>query len=793
MVSRRTFLAGGAAAAGVALVVGWGLYRPDPRLEADSPLEGPRADAPLNGWVMIGTDDRVTIVMAKAEMGQGIHTGAAMLLAEELEADWARVRVVQSPLDSIYTNRENLPQNLSLRPDDDSVGRFVLEDLARRGARYVGGTMLTGGSTSIVDLWLPMRRAGASARMMLCSAAARKWKVPADQCLAKSGRVMHPPTGRSATFGELVADARREKRPADPPLKHPSTYTLIGRRQNRIEARAKLDGTARFGIDSFPDKLLYASILMCPTLGGRVKRFDASKIKPRKGVHGYYPVEPYLGGTGGVAVIADNPFIAMRALCDLPTSVEWDPGPAAGLDTDKVRDALRKALDGDGAGRKFYEEGDVGQALKDHAARKVEMTYEVPYLAHGTLEPVNCTVRVKDGLATVWVSTQVPMVARDAVAHVLKLDKDSVRVHQQLIGGGFGRRLEADYVAQAAAIAAHARGVPVQTIWTRPQDMAHDFYRPGCMARYTGALDADGRLVAWRGVSASQSIAEQVLPRTFHAPAIIARLLPDQTMGEGAFDQPYECPNISVRHRRVDLPIPVGFWRSVGHSHQAFFVESFIDEMAAKAGRDPIAFRLAMLQRPAHRRHAQVLRTLAERSAWQSPLTWKEDGVDHARGVAMHASFGSVVAQVAEVRRQVPKQFGDPDFRVTRVVCVIDCGMAVNPNLVEQQMESGIIFGLSAALHEAITFRNGGVEQRYFSDYLLVDMPTCPEIETFIISGDDSPQGVGEAGTPPIAPAVANALFALTGKRRYQLPLLEPGKVPEGGDPWCQSVSTARP
>ncbi|KVN25149.1 acylaldehyde oxidase [Burkholderia stagnalis] len=781
MLKRRTFLLGSAGAAGT-LVIGWAWWRPDDRLAMPAALETSRAGVPLNGWVMISSSNDVTIVMSKSEMGQGVHTGAAMLLAEELDADWSRVRVVMSPLDTIYKDRATLADGLPFRPDDDSLLARGMEALARRAARYVG-SMVTGGSTSMVDLWGPMREAGATARVMLRGAAAKLWSVPAVECETKAGRVLHR-SGRAATYGELVRLARDVARPTHVELKDPKAFTLVGKRLGRIEARSKLDGSARFGIDALPDTLLYASVTMCPTLGGQALDFDKSRVASLKGVTGIFTIEPYHGGTGGVAVIADNPFIAMRTLCQL--SIRWDHGPAAGVNTADVRAALTRALDGDAGRHVFYAAGDADAVLS--RAKPFVAQYEAPYLAHGAMEPMNCTVRVDDDAATVWVGTQVPMLARKAVAALLGLGEDKVVVNQQLIGGAFGRRLEVDFIAQAAAIARHAKGRPVQTIWSRPQDMTHDFYRPACVARYSGALDSGGRLVAWKGLSASQSISAQAMPRTFGTPAIAAKLLPDATTAEGAFDQPYECENVLVQHHTVALPVPVGFWRSVGHSHQAFFVESFIDEMAALARKDPIQFRLDMLKQPAHQRHAAVLRALVALSGWRAPLAWRDEtGARRARGMAMHESFGSVVAQVAELRQE-----GD-GFRVTRVVCVIDCGLAVNPNLVEQQMESGILFGLSAALEQAITIENGQVAQHYFDDYPLVNMATCPEIVTQIVAGGTEPRGVGEAGTPPIAAAVANALYALTGVRHRTLPLVKPPLPQQGDDRWCQSVSTGRP
>ncbi len=797
MLSRRSFLLGSAGAAGGALVVGWLALRPDDRLDGSDDLKAAADHVPLNGWVIIGTDDSVTVVMSKSEMGQGIHTGAAMLLAEELGADWSKVRVVQAPIDAIYINRDNLGAGLPYRPDDQREHVRLVRDVLYKASRYIG-SMVTGGSTSIVDLWEPMRHAGASAREMLCTAAARQWSVPVGECVVKAGTVLHAFSGKTATFGQLATQASKLSHPSRPALKDPSTYTLIGRSLHRIEAPGKLNGSLRFGIDVVkaelardvgtgrPLELLYASVLMCPTLGGRLKSRDV-KLTSVPGVHKWVPVDGFGGGTGGIAAIADNPFIAMRALCDV--RVEWDHGPAARLNTADVIKTLTQALD-DTGNCKLHEVGDAEAALKH--GKVLHMHYEVPYLAHGALEPINCTVLVEKRHATVWVSTQVPQVARRAVAEALNFGHDQVTIHERFPGGGFGRRLEADYVAQAAAIAAQMEGRAVQTIWSRPEDMTHDFYRPACVARFSGALDADGNLSAWSAVTASQSVTEQVLPRSYGVPEVIARHLPDGTMGEGGFDQAYECPNIMIRHSRVDLPIPIGYWRSVGHSHQAFFVESFLDEMAAAAGKDPIEFRLGMLKKKEHARHAAVLHKLVEFAGWKKPLKWKDaSGTEFGRGMAMHECFGSVVAQVAEVRKDATD-----GYRVTRVFCVIDCGIAVNPDMVKQQMESGIVFGLSAAMQQAITIRNGQVQQHYFSEVPLIDMESCPDIRTHVMeSCEKVPHGVGEAGTPPIAPALANAVFALKGKsekdRVRALPLVAPPKLPEDealweGDRWCK-------
>ena len=760
MLTRRTFLTGSLRVVGAAgaLVVGWSALPLRQRLVGSAPLPVQDAEVPLNGWVKVSSDNSVTVMMCKAEMGQGIYTGAAMLLADEMDADWAQVKVQQSPIDKIYNNLDNITGDLPFRPDDHGVFEELTVWMLRKASRDFVGTMITGGSTSINDLWQPMREAGASARMMLCAAAAEKWQVPVDECRAENGRVLHS-AGRSASFGELAERAGQQSLQTHVVLKTPAQFRLIGKPVKRIDGPSKLDGSAKFGIDALPDGLLYASVLMCPTLGGTLKDCDDSVARALPGVVKVLKVDAYNGGTGGVAVIAENVFIAMYALDAVAAlGIEWNHGAAADVsDADVVR-SLTDALE-HSEGHVYYSRGDVDDALKT-AARVVSAEYRAPYLAHAPLEPMNCTVQVTADGARVWVSTQVPALARKQVAKVLHLDTDKVEVQVLLLGGGFGRRLEVDYVTQAAAIASEADGRPVQTIWSRPQDMAHDFYRPACVSRFSAGLNRAGELVAWRNLSASQSAVAASLKRNYGIPDPLC----DRTTVEGAFDQPYEWPNLLVAQTTVELPVPVGFWRSVGHSHQAFFVESFMDELAAAAGKDPVEFRAALLVH--HPRHLAVLRRAAVLSNWGRPLARAPDGAACARGVALHEAFGSIVAQVAEVSIGAKKT-----VCVQRVVCVVDCGTPVNPNLIRQQVESGIVFGLSAALYEAITIDHGRVQQQYYSDFPIVHMDDCPVIDTDIMSSEAEPQGVGEIATPPIAAAVANAIFALTGQRLRTLPL----------------------
>ncbi|CAH2928235.1 MAG: Uncharacterized aldehyde oxidase, molybdopterin-binding subunit [uncultured Paraburkholderia sp.] len=645
-MKRRTFLIGGAGA----LLVGWSVLPARQRLTTSAPLPVEGAQTALNGWVKIAADNTVTVVVCKAEMGQGVHTGLAMLLAEELDADWSRVRVEDAPIDNIYNSVQNVVDDLPFRPDHDSITKRAVVWYTRKVVREAG-TMMTGGSSSINDLWTPMREAGASARAMLIAAAAAQWHVPPGECVAESGYVVHP-SGHKASFGELSSMAAQQALPRKVTLKDPASFKLIGKPLRRVAAASKINGTARFGIDALPDGLLYASVVMCPTLGGTVASFDAAAAQTMRGfVKALAFAPPYAGGTGGVAVTADNPFRAMNAVDAI--KVNWTHGAAASLSSAEVERRLALALD-DGDGHAYYRRGEVNDALSG-AARTITAEYHAPYLAHGAVEPLNCTVQVADGAATVWVSTQMPALARHHVAKALHLD-DKVQVHTQLLGGAFGRRLELDYIAQAAAIARKAGGRPVQTLWSRAQDFTHDFYRPACVARLKAGFDSNGNLVAWHSASASQAIVPDALARYYGAP----RIPLDKTTVEGAFDQPYEWPTARVAHKIMDLPVPVGFWRSVGHSHQAFFTESFTDELAAATDQDPIAFRAALLAQ--HPRHLAVLQRAAVLSDWQHPLTHAADGAPRARGVALHEAFGSVVAQVAEVSVGP----GKPDPRASR-------------------------------------------------------------------------------------------------------------------------------
>jgi isoquinoline 1-oxidoreductase subunit beta len=759
----RRFVLGSLGAAG-ALVLGWGLLPPRQRLSTAQPLATLPGELALTGWLKLGADNSVVVVMPKSEMGQGTHTGLAMLLADEMDADWSQVRIEHGPIDKIYNNLASVVDGLPFHPDNDGSVKQLAGWLTAKTMREIG-PMMTGGSSSIKDLWLPMRQAGASARAMLVGAAAQAWQVPAMEVMVADGVLSHA-SGKRATFGEMAARAAQQALAERAPLKTPAQWKLIGKPLPRLEAAAKLTGKASAGttgyaLDVVPAGLLYASVVMCPTLGGQVANFDGAAASAMRGVKKVSRVPGLHGGTAGVAVIADNPWRAMQAA--KLVKVTWDETvPAAAFSSAAAMNELAQTLDKE-AGFAYFKTGDVDGALKA-AAKSLSAEYSAPYLAHATLEPQNCTVQFKDGRATVWAPTQVPERARAAVATVLGIAEEAVDVQVQFLGGGFGRRLDIDFIAQAAAIAKEAGGAPVQTMWTRSEDMQHDFYRPAAVSRFKAGLDAQGKLTAWHNSSAGQAIVPQALTRLYGLPAGLTSSGPDKTTSEGAFDQPYEWPHARIGHVIVDLPVQVGFWRSVGHSHQAFFKESFVDEAAHAAGLNPLDFRALLLQK--HPRHLKVLQSVAKLSGWGTPLGNTADGAKMARGIALHHSFGSVVAQVAEV-----SVAPDKTIRVHRVFCSIDCGTVVNPNLVAQQLESAIVFGLSAALYGQITIDKGRVQQSNFHDYPLLRFADCPAIVSEVLPSPLPPEGVGEPGTPPIAPAVANALFALTGQRLRSLPL----------------------
>jgi isoquinoline 1-oxidoreductase beta subunit len=745
---RRHIILGSAGAVG-ALVIGWSATPQRRRLMTDKPLAVRQGQVALNGWVKLASDNTVTVMMSQVEMGQGAQTSLAMLLADEMDADWTRVTLEQSTLDAIYNNQAVIIDGLPFQPNDHGMTKRAIGHVLGKIIRAVPGLQGTGGSSSVADQWMPLRQAGASARAMLIGAAAALWQVPAGECRAENGRVLHP-SGKSAAFGELAQRAAQLPLPKDVTLKTSAQFKLIGQPLRRIDNAAKLDGSATYGIDVLPAGLLYASISMCPTVGGRVATFDAAAAGGLPGILKVVKLEPAKASSvmpgstsGGVAVIADAPYRAMRALAKI--AIEWDHGAAAALSSETINRDLKAALD-DKDGTVHFHTGQMADALKS-AAKTIDAEYRVPFLAHATMEPMNCTAQFKDGQATVWAPTQAAGFASGAVAKALGISESKVEIKVPYLGGGFGRRYLTDFVVQAALLAREAQGAPVQLLWPREQDMAHDYYRPTYLCRCTAGFDGNGKLIAWKSTSAGSSMG---------APSFM------DMSTDGASNTAYAFPNARIAHVTVESAVPVGIWRSVAHSQNAFFVESFIDECAAAGGKDPIAFRMELLDE----RHRRVLSRAAELANWQQPLEAAPDGARQGRGIAIHRSFGSVVAQIAEVSLSAQRE-----IRVHRVICVVDCGVAVNPNLIRQQMEGAIVFGLSAALRGEITLDKGQVQQSNFNDYAPLRIHECPTIQVDIIPSDAAPSGVGEPGTPPIAPAVANALYALTGTRLRSLPL----------------------
>jgi isoquinoline 1-oxidoreductase beta subunit len=665
-----------------------------------------------NAFIRIDSGGQIVLTMPYVEMGQGDYTAIPMLIAEELEVDLKQVRLEHAP------------------PDAKLYGNPLL-----------AGVQATGGSTAIGAAWKPMREAGAVARTMLVSAAAQRWSVDPASCRAQSGEVLHPPTGRRLTYGELAADAAGMPVPSSTVLKRPEDFKLIGTPAKRLDTPAKVSGSAVFGIDARPPGVKIATLAQSPVFGGRVKSVDDAAARAVNGVRQVVRLDD------AVAVVADHMGAAKKGLAALV--IKWDDGPHAKLKTDDIASALEKATLNSGPVAQNI--GDVDKAMAS-AAVKVESIYEVPFLAHAAMEPMNCTVHVRDDGCEVWVGTQVLARARAAAAKITGLPLEKVVVHNHLIGGGFGRRLEIDGVARAVEIAKHVDG-PVKVVWTREEDVQHDMYRPYWFDRMSAGLDEKGMPVAWNHRFAGSSIIARWLP-----PAFNNGLDPDST--DGAIDLAYNLPNLRVEYLRVEpAGIPTAFWRSVGPSHNVFVTESFIDELAAAAKQDAVAYRRALLDKSP--RAKAVLELAAEKAGWGQKLPDRL-----GRGVSVQNTFRTYMAQVAEV--EVAK---DGSVRVRRVVCAVDCGVVVNPNIVRAQIEGAIIFGITAALYGAITLKDGRVEQANFDTYQMLRINKAPAIEVYIVQSSETPGGMGEPGTSAIVPAVANAIFAATGKRLRRMPV----------------------
>ncbi len=717
--SRRDFLRATALAGGGLII---GFVVPGARrfaMAQESAAAAPAAFVP-NAFLSIGADDIVTVQLAHAEMGQGIWTTLPMLIAEELDADWSKIRVQHGPADKVYTSP-------------------------------VFGMQGTGGSTTTWSEFDRYRQAGATARAMLLQAAAARLKVPVDQLRTENGAVVSGTT--RLRYGELANEAGTQTPPTLDALKlrDPKDWKLIGKATKRLDTPEKITGKAKFGMDMQFEGLLTAVVLRSPVFGGTVKSFDATKTRAVAGVRNVVQVP------SGVAVIADHYWAAKLGRDAL--QVVWEGDANAKLDSTALREQFSQLARTEGA--VAARAGDVAGALAK-ADKTLEAEYAVPYLAHAAMEPLNCTVKIGDGECDIWCGTQFPTLDQNSAAKILGLPPEKIRIHTPFLGGGFGRRATptADVVSEAVEVAKAAKA-PVKTVWTREDDTRGGYYRSAFVEKIRAGLDKDGMPSAWHHVMVGQSI----MAGTFMEAMMVKNGI-DATSVEGVADSAYV---LGTPAHRVDLHspvtgIPVLWWRSVGHSVNGFVMESFVDELAHAAGQDPVAYRRTLLKD--HPRHLAALNLAAEKFGWGTPPA---QGRGH--GIAVHESFGSYVAQATEVSIE------DGRIRVHRVVCAIDCGVAVNPGGVQAQMESGIAFGLGAALHSALTLREGQVQESNFHDYQVLRMNEMPKVEVHIVPSTEKMGGVGEPGTPPIAPAVANAVFALTGQRLRELPLRLPTPV----------------
>ncbi len=725
-LTRRDFLKN-TAAGSAALVIGFTLPL---ELFGQQAQQPPPTPNPFEAWVKVDTEGNVTLICAKSEMGQGVRTTLPMILADEVEVEWSKVKVEQAATNT-------------------------------RLYRGLG----TGGSSSVRTSFTPLRQAGAAAREMLITAAAAKWGVERNTCYAEKGAVVHKPSGRRLAYGALVADAAKLPIPdlATVPLKKPEDFKVIGQSIPRTDIPSKTDGSAQFGLDVRVPGMLYAVIARCPTFGGKPAKFNAEKAKAVPGVRHVVEI-PAVGpgafSAGGVAVVADNTWAATEGRAAL--EIEWDRGPHAG-ETSAVLSEKMRGLAAQ-PGKVIRNEGEADAALVG-AAKKIEAEYELPFLAHAPMEPLNCTAHVTADRAELWAPTQFPDWNQRAVAQVTGLKPENVVVHTTLMGGGFGRRAQADFAVEAAQVS-KAAGAPVQVVWTRDDDMQHCFYRPASFHKLWGGVDESGRATAWKHRMVSTSISAMWSPNENK---------PENSEVGGASDLAYAIPALRIEYAPAPTGVPVAWWRSVEYSITCFVCESFIDELAALAKADPLEFRLGLLSELRQvkdpvdpegtplstERLKGVLKLAAEKAGWGT-----KPPAGRARGIAAQYSFRSYVGQVAEV--SVDRQ---GEVRVHRVVCAVDCGRVINPNGVAAQIESGIVYGLSAALKGAITIKDGAVEQGNFNDYDVLRMGEMPEVEVHIVSSTEAPTGVGEPGTPPIAPAVCNAIFAASGKRVRRLPI----------------------
>jgi isoquinoline 1-oxidoreductase subunit beta len=709
MVGRRGFIKTSVAIGG-GLLVTW--YGPHLGGFGDT-VSAEGKDYAINAFVRIGTDETVTVISAHSEMGQGVYTSLPMLLNEELQADWSKIKVEAAPVDKVY----NHP---------------------------VFGMQMTGGSTTSPAEWERYRKMGAVARVMLIQAAAKQWNVGPETCEAKDGVVIQSASNKRATYGSLASAAAQLTPPVEVKLKSPKSFTLVGKPTRRLDTPSKTNGAAQFGLDVHVPGMLTAVVMRPPVFGGRVAKVDASEALKIPGVKAVEQVP------SGVAVIAERFWPAKLGRDKL--SVEWDLGPNASLSTEQM---LRDFSEmGKTPGTIAKKSGDPAAALKS-AAKTITAEYDVPYLAHAMMEPLNCVVDLRADSCEIWTGTQFETVDRANAAKAAGLDPEKVQIHTTLLGGGFGRRANpvSDFVVEAVHVAKAAKA-PVKVVWTREDDLKGGWYRPMWHDQFAAGFDTDGNPTVWTHTIVGQSIMQGTLFEGFTIKDGV-----DSASVEGAADIIYGFPNLQVDLHSPKIGVPVQWWRSVGHSHTGFSVEAFFDEVAHAARKDPYELRRKLLTNQP--RMLAVLDLAAKKANWGSKLP---DGV--GRGIAAHFSFDSYVAQIVEA--SVEKNGG---VRVHRVVCALDCGLVINPDTVKAQMEGGIIFGLTAALKTEITLKGGRVEQGNFDDYQVLRMFESPEIEVYFVPSTENPTGVGEPGVPPVAPALVNAIFAATGKRIRRLPI----------------------
>jgi isoquinoline 1-oxidoreductase beta subunit len=715
-ISRRRLFQGAALVIGVALVrrKAGAAETSDSELAEIGELDGMASKfsgfAP-GGFVRIGADGRIVLIMPSAEMGQGIYTAEAMLIAEELEVGLDQLEVVAAPVSVLYT-------------------------------QPLFKAQLTGGSTSTRGFWLPLRQAGASARMMLTTAAAAQWGVAPGECVCDRATVTHPPSGRMLGYGALVPAARLLPVPKNAPLKPQSQFKLIGRPAKRLDTPAKVNGSAVFGIDVVVPGMKIGAIAMCPVTGGRLRGLDDRATRQLPGVVDVLRID------NAVVVVGENYWAARAGLEALV--IDWDPGPNAEMSSASIRAAQVQAA-GSGTPIPGVHRGDADAGLAG-AAAKVEAVYEMPFLAHATLEPINTTVHVRSDGCDIWVGTQAPVVARRHAARITGLPPECINVHNHLIGGGFGRRLQADTIDQAVAFAKQV-DYPLKIIWTREQDIQHDRFRPSYYDQIAAGLDAEGRPVAW-----THRITSGTVRKYFNEGGWPQGKLDDDAL-KGAIDMPYNFPAVRIDWVREDPPVPLNWWRGVGAVHNVFVVESFVDELAHAAEQDPVAYRRQLLA--GNPRSLAVVNLAAEKSAWGEPCAARI-----GRGISVHDSFGTHAALVVEV---AVAPTGEVVLR--RIVAAIDAGIEINPDTIRAQIEGGVLFGISAALYNGVTFADGVPQQSNFHDYRQLRIDEVPPIEVYLVPSGASPGGMGEVGTISAAPALTNAVFAATGVRLRSLPL----------------------